>query len=1470
MVFVPLVVGDRATGVISLQNLDREHAFSEADVRLLVTLAASLSVALENARLFEETRQRNAELALINDIQRGLAENLDAQAMYDLVGDRIREIFDAQVVDVAIIDPVSGLVHFPYVIEAGERLDEDPIELIGLRRIAVETRAPVVVNEDLVGRSAEAGQPHVLSGEVPKSSVFVPLLVGDRATGLISLQNLDHEHAFSEADVRLLVTLAGSLSVALENARLFEETRQRSAELALINEVQRGLAEKLDMQTMYDLVGDRIQEIFDAQVVDIATLDESSGLIHFPYAIERGEHLPTEPIEVIGFRRVVIETRETIVVNEDVPGRAAEVGNPIALVGETPKSAVFVPLSVGDRATGVISLQNIDREHAFSESDVRLLTTIAGSLSVALENARLFEETRQRNAELALINDVQRGLAQNLDMQAMYDLVGERLAEIFDAQNTFIAVRDREAGLIRFPYTIERGIRLADEPIEDVAGPTHHVLETREPLLIEERFMERVAAVGGGTVQGEAPKSGVYVPLVVGDRARGVISLQSLDREHAFSESDVRLLTTIAGSLSVALENARLFEETRQRAAELALINDVQRGLAENLEMQAMYELVGDRIQELFDAQVVDIGIVDRETGLMRFPYAIERGERYPDEGGRPIIGFARLVMESREPLLVNERVEERAAEAGSRVIQGESPKSVLFVPLVVGGEATGRISLQNVDHEHAFSEGDVRLLTTLAGSLSVALENARLFEETRQRSAELALINDVQGGLAERLDTGSMYELVGERIREIFDAQVVNIATVDPATDLVHFRYAIERGELLEIAPIEIMGFRRIALETREPVIVNEDAERRSAEAGQPLVLVGEPPRSMVFVPLVVGDRAAGVISVQNLDREQAFSETDVRLLTTIARSLSVALENASLFEETRQRSAELALINDVQRGLAENLEMQAMYDLVGDRISEIFDAQVVFIAVRDQDAGLIRFPYTLERGVRLPDEPIEDASGPTHHVLETREPLLIESQWEERLVEVGGAITQGELAKSGLFVPLLVGGTATGVVSLQNLDREHAFDTADVRLLTTFAGSLGVALQNARLFEETRQRSAELALINDVQRVLAENLEMQAMYDIVGNRIGEIFDAQTVDIGVVDGENDSIWFPFTIERGVPLLDEPIEIMGFRKIALETLEPVVVNEDMERRCAEAGNPRVIAGEPSQSSVFVPLAVGNRGTGVMSLHNLDREHAFSEADVRLLVTIAGSLSVALENARLFQETGQRAGELAMVNSVGQAIADQLDLDALMDRLGDQLRDLFGADIVYVALHAEATGIIEFPYYFENGQKGTTATLRYGEGLASRILMERRPLLLNRAAAWEEVGAQAVGTPALSYLGVPITVEGRAIGAISVQSTKQAGRFGESETRLLSTIAANVGVAVANARLYRETQRRANEMAALAELGREVGGMLDLDAVLQRTADRARALLETDTSAVFLEGPDGPDLLPIVATGDWPS
>jgi GAF domain-containing protein len=792
----PLKAEDRTIGAIVVQSYRPESRHSEADLELLTFVAGHIASALQRTRLIDETRQRSAELALVNDVQRGLAENLEMQAMYDLVGDRIQEIFDAQVVDIGIVNPETGKIDFKYTIERGVRFFDEPIEIVGFRKIVLETREPVVVNDELERRSAEAGQPLVISGEQPRSGVFVPLVIGDRGTGVISLQNIDREHAFSEADVRLLTTLAGSLSVALENARLFEETRQRNAELALINDVQAGLAQNLEMQAMYDLVGDRVRDIFDAQVVSIAVLDPDEGLVRFPYTIEKGARFEVDPMAPIGFRKHVLETREPLLFEVITPELIARYDQPEVLVGEVPKSSVWVPLIVAGRSTGVISLQNVEREKAFSETDLRLLMTLAGSLSVALENARLFEETRQRNAELALITDVQRGLAQNLEMQAMYDLVGDRIYEIFDTQSVDIGILDPESGLMASPYTIEKGVRYREEPIEVSSGPSRYVLDTGETLVFNDRMMERVEELGGAPFggSGDPPRSGIYVPLVVGGKAIGRITLQNMDRDHAFSESDIRLLTAIAGSLSVALENARLFEETKQRNAELAVITDVQRGLAENLEMQAMYDLVGDRIREIFDAPMVDIAILDPDDGLLHYPYQIEKGVRFPDEPTE-VVGMGGHVMRTREPLLINERWAERAPEFGAFVHGGEQPMSVLFVPLVVGGEAIGRISLQNLDREYAFSDADVGLLTTIAGSLSVALQNARLFEETRQRAAELATVNDVGQALAEQLELDALIDRLGDQLRDLFEADIVYIALHDASIDMIEFPYYSEEG---------------------------------------------------------------------------------------------------------------------------------------------------------------------------------------------------------------------------------------------------------------------------------------------------------------------------------------------------------------------------------------------------------------------------------------------------------------------------------------------------------------------------------------------------------------------------------------------------------------------------------------------------------------------------------------------------
>ncbi|HEX4324593.1 MAG TPA: GAF domain-containing protein, partial [Gaiellaceae bacterium] len=688
--------------------------------------------------------------------------------------------------------------------------------------------------------------------------------------------------------------------------------------------------------------------------------------------------------------------------------------------------------------------------------------------------------------------------------------------------------------------------------------------------------------------------------------------------------------------------------------------------------------------------------------------------------------------------------------------------------------------------------------------------------------NAELALINSVQDAIAGELDPQAIYDVVGDKLQEVFDAQVVDIAVYDETAGLLRFPYTIERGERLDEDPIELIGFRKHVMQTREPLMIEETTPEVLERYANPAVLSGDPAKSGLFVPLVTGGRASGVISLQNVDRTHAFTDSDRQLLTTLAGSLSVALENARLVHETRQRNAELALINGVQDAIAGELDAEAIYDAVGDRLRDVFDAQVVSIITRDEVTGLSHFPYIIERGERLQAGPMEPG-GFSKHVMDAGESLLIAENMDAEAERYGSPTIAGEDTKSALFVPLVAGGRATGVVSLQNADREHAFGESDQQLLETLAGSLSVALENARLVHETRQRNAELALINGVQDAIAGELDPQAIYDAVGDRLRDVFDAQVVSIATLD--DGLVHYPYLIERGERLQAEPRPLAGFAKHVLEAREPLLLTQNLDVESERYGS-AVVAGEMPKSVLFVPLIAGGKAAGVISLQNIDREHAFGEDDQRLLTTLAGSLTVALENARLVQETRQRVGELATVNSVGHALSSQLDPDALIELVGEQVRQTFQADIAYVALHDEVAGRIEFAYYHESGERRPEAPIEYGEGLTSQILDSREPLLLNRKEQHDKLAS--LGTPSLSYLGVPIVVGSRSIGVISVQSIEEEGRFGEQDVRLLSTIAANVGVAIQNARLFSEIDRQKQYFEMLVEVSPAAVVVMDAD------------------------------------------
>jgi len=215
---------------------------------------------------------------------------------------------------------------------------------------------------------------------------------------------------------------------------------------------------------------------------------------------------------------------------------------------------------------------------------------------------------------------------------------------------------------------------------------------------------------------------------------------------------------------------------------------------------------------------------------------------------------------------------------------------------------------------------------------------------------------------------------------------------------------------------------------------------------------------------------------------------------------------------------------------------------------------------------------------------------------------------------------------------------------------------------------------------------------------------------------------------------------------------------------------------------------------------------------------------FAQADVDLLTVLANQGAAALENAAwartLEQRVADRTAELTTINSISQDLVSELDLEAVLELVGEKIREIFDVETVYLALYDPGSARVNFGYNYYQGQRFHDMSIKYGEGLVSKIIETGQPMLINENVAerYAELKEDSSPTPAKSYLSVPIIVsdsEGKAgqtvIGVISVQSTEREGLFDEADLRLLTTIAANVGVAIEKAHLFEET-KQAREIA----------------------------------------------------------
>ena len=707
----------------------------------------------------------------------------------------------------------------------------------------------------------------------------------------------------------------------------------------------------------------------------------------------------------------------------------------------------------------------------------------------------------------------------------------------------------------------------------------------------------------------------VDVPILGGDRVLGTIVLENYERENAFGEAEVRLLSTVAASMGVALENARLFDETQrllketeQRAAELAVINSIQEGMAAELDFQAIVDLVGDKLREVLHTGDIGIRWYDAKTDLIHYLYEYEHGERLTIASARAQPGGMLVQMlQTRAAAGHEQRSPRRRRSAASRSPAPTPSKSMrLRARSWAATACSASIILENYERENAFGESEVRLLThrrrqhgRRAGERAPVRRDAAAAEGNRAARAELAVINSIQEGMAAELDFQAIVDLVGDKLREVFDTGDIGIRWYDRRPALVHYPLHIRARQAAARSPARIADAgRRLAQMCCAPGSrwsSTNRAPRTQRTSAAPIPGHRRRASRRVFVPILGGDRVLRRDRpVENYERENAFGEAEVRLLSTVAASMGVALENARLFDETQrllketeQRNAELAVINSIQEAMAAELDFQAIIDLVGDKLREVFNTGDIGIRwLRSRRPNSIHYLYSL-RARQAADHRRRRArrSGRSFaRMLRTRRA----AGHQQDLAEISGEgfvqfirdTDTGTIRRS--IVPILGGDRVLGAIILGDYERENAFGESEVRLLQTVAASMGVALENARLFDETQrlfkeseQRAAELAIINSVQQALAAELNMQGIYDAVGDKIREIFHQADMGIRIYDPQTGPDPLPVRLRGGQADRHRLQSAWRRRDSAahvLRTRETLVINENMAEAVEKYGS----------------------------------------------------------------------------------------------------------------------------------------------------------------------------------------------------------------------------------------------------------------------------------------------------------
>ncbi|HND47715.1 MAG TPA: GAF domain-containing protein, partial [Anaerolineales bacterium] len=753
---VPIIGSDRVIGVIIVQSHEKEYAFSDAQVRLLQTVAASMGVSLENGRLFDETQrllketeQRNAELAIINAVQQALVSNLDMKSIYQAVGRKLTEIFSVQSAAIYTVDFNTKVMTYEFAYEQGKEWEIEPKPATGLHLNVINqvlsSRKSFVVNTNFNEYASQFADFQSSRSRNPKSLCAVPILIRENSITGISLQHLEKENFFDESALRLLETISSAAGVALENARLFDETQrllqeteERAAELGAISTVTQALVAETELDNMIQLIGSQMRDTFNADIAYLALLDQQTGIIQFPY--QYGDDIPPTPIGE-GMTSRIIRDGKPLIFNRNIEEQSSVLG--IQRQGRKARSYLGVPIKAGRETIGALSVQSTQKEGVFDEDSLRLLSTVAANAGAAIKTARLHAETQRRAREMSTLAEVGRDISSSLEATTVLEGIANHARELLSGDLSALFLPEQNGKIFRAIAAVgEEAEELRNDTILLGEGLLGSIALTKKAEIVNDTNNDPRALMITGT-ESLSDEHMLAIPLLANSELKGLMAVWRHGADNLFTEAELEFMNNLARQAVIAIQNTQLFEQTQhllnqteQRAVELAILNSVSESMTRTLDVSTVTHNVGNKIHEIFNAEIVDILLYDAATNIVQLAYSFSDNIHYEDEPPWELgEGLTSKIIISKQPLLLNtsQEINDHGAAAYLTAPEDEEEiKSYMGVPIMVGDQVLGVVDVQSYK-AGAFNEDNLRILQTLSANMGVAIQNARLFNETQR-----------------------------------------------------------------------------------------------------------------------------------------------------------------------------------------------------------------------------------------------------------------------------------------------------------------------------------------------------------------------------------------------------------------------------------------------------------------------------------------------------------------------------------------------------------------------------------------------------------------------------------------------------------------------------------------------------------------------------------------------------------------